>query len=354
MAKEKAALSASDIASLGGKARAASLSRRRKSEIGKTGADVRWAGSNKPLKAIADGEIEVGNRLFACAVLPDERRVLSERAFSRGIGAKRGGSHWARKRSDPHGAYLPVFLSANNLKPFISMDLAAALSEPILYLTTSGQRAHGIEAERIPQVLDVWLKARAAGALTEPQKKFAEIAEILMRSFAQTAIVALIDEATGYQDVRAKNALARILETYIAKELRPWIRTFPASFFKQMCRLKGIPFRDDFKFPPYFGHVVNDVVYKRLAPGVLRELQVRNPVVATGRRRHKHHQLLTENVGNPRLLHHLGRVEGIAEAFPDRAYDAFRERLEVVMRRYEPVDSLFEKDELEGPSDGSS
>jgi len=354
MAKvQKGGLSVSDVASLGGKARAASLSRRRRSEIGRSGADARWAENEEPMKALTDGEIEVGNRVFECAVLADERRVLSERAFSRGIGAKRGGSHWQRKRSEPHSAYLPVFLSANNLKPFISMDLATALSEPILYQTTTGQRAHGIEAHRIPQVLDVWLKARAAGALTEPQKKFAEIAEILMRSFAQTAIVALIDEATGFQDYRAKNALARILEAYIAKELRPWIPTFPASFFKQMCRLKGIPFREDFKFPPYFGHVINDVVYKRLAPGVLKELQSRNPVEENGRRRHKQHQLLTENVGIPKLLHHLGRVEGIAEAFEVGAYDSFRERLEHVMRRYEPVDSLFELDDYDATPNSS-
>ena len=108
-------------------------------------------------------------------------RVISERAFSRAIGSKRGGSHWVRRRQNPTGANLPVFLSANNLKGFISIELAAALSEPVSYQTENGQYANGIKAELIPQILYVWLKARDADKLTERQKPFAKIAEILIR-----------------------------------------------------------------------------------------------------------------------------------------------------------------------------
>lgn len=43
--------------------------------------------------------------------------------------------------------------------------------------------------------------------------------EILVRGFARVSIIALVDEATGYQRDRAKNALAAILEAFIAKEL---------------------------------------------------------------------------------------------------------------------------------------
>jgi ATP-dependent DNA ligase len=43
-------------------------------------------------------------------------------------------------------------------------------------------------------------------------------------------ISALVDEATGYQKERAADALARILEAFIAKELQPWIKTMFPQF----------------------------------------------------------------------------------------------------------------------------
>ena len=77
------------------------------------------------------------------------------------------------------------------------------------------------------------------------------------------------------------------------------------------------------RLPQYFGHVVNDVVYDRLAPGLRRELEEKNPRLANGRRKSKHFQWLTGDVGNPRLLHHLGRGEGLANGFEDGDWDGF-------------------------------
>ncbi|MEJ7685100.1 MAG: P63C domain-containing protein [Segetibacter sp.] len=49
-------------------------------------------------------------------------------------------------------------------------------------------------------------------------------------------------------------------------------------------------------------HVINDVVYKRLAPNILIELNRANPVKEdTGRRKVKYHSLLTEEIGIPAL-----------------------------------------------------
>jgi P63C domain len=49
----------------------------------------------------------------------------------------------------------------------------------------------------------------------------------------------LVDEATGDQDFRQRDALAKILEKFVAKELRSWAKTFPAEFYKQIYRLNG-------------------------------------------------------------------------------------------------------------------
>jgi hypothetical protein len=45
--------------------------------------------------------------------------------------------------------------------------------------------------------------------------------------------------------------------------------------------------------PRYFGLLTNDIVYDRLAPGVLDELKKVNPKDDAGRRKRKHFQWLT-------------------------------------------------------------
>ena len=55
----------------------------------------------------------------------------------------------------------------------------------------------------------------------------------------------------------------------------------------------------------------NDLVYRRLAPGILKELETRNPKNDRGQRKGKHHQLLTSEVGHPALAQHLYAVIGL-------------------------------------------
>jgi hypothetical protein len=64
-------------------------------------------------------------------------------------------------------------------------------------------------------------------------------AEILRSGLARVGIVALVDEATGYQEVRARYELQAILEKYVRAEFRLWIKMFPDDFFEQMYRIHG-------------------------------------------------------------------------------------------------------------------
>ena len=75
--------------------------------------------------------------------------------------------------------------------------------------------------------------------MRDNQKHIADQAYLLMRSLAHTGIIALVDEATGYQKVRDREALQKILDRYIAKELAKWAKRFPDEFYEQMFRLKG-------------------------------------------------------------------------------------------------------------------
>ena len=312
-----------ESAAKGGHARANRLTREEREEGARKAASARWApvhGDAPPLpKAEYTGELQIGDLVLDCAVLDDGRRVLSERGLTAALGGKRGGSHW--RRVDTSGGvgsdYLPVFMSAGNLQPYIQPSLAHALSQPIVYRARTGGRAYGVLATLIPEICEVWLKARRHEALLSSQEHLAERAEVLLSGLAQVGIVALVDEVTGYQVDRDKHELHRILAAYISKELLPWTKRFPDEFYRELFRLRGWLYSPPSpKRPLFVGKLTKQLVYEQLPPGVLTELERRNPVSSEGRRRHKHHQLLTDEIGNPHLERHLASVITLMRASP--------------------------------------
>ena len=145
-----------------------------------------------------------------------------------------------------------------------------------------------------------------------------------MRGLAVVGIIALVDEATGYQAERAKEELSRILAHYIAEELRPWLKTFPDPFFEQVYRLQGWEYRPGTaKRTQYVGKLINKYIYGELPPGVLDELRRRNPTTEKGYRRHKHFQFLTADTGHPHLDKQITVVTTLMRIASDR--DEFEE-----------------------------
>jgi hypothetical protein len=204
---------------------------------------------------------------------------------------------------------LELFVSRKSVNPYITDELAGKFANPIRFVTPDGNRANGFEAMLLHDLCEAVLRAREAGTLQKQQLGIALKCEILVRGFARVGIVALVDEATGYQRDREKDALSKILEAFIAKELQAWIQTFPAEFYEQMFRLRGLEFSSkSVQRPRYFGLLTNDIVYKRLAPGVLEELQRVTPRNEEGRPTAKYFQSLTTNIGYPKLKEHLGAV----------------------------------------------
>lgn len=78
---------------------------------------------------------------------------------------------------------LPAFLTAKNLKPFIPKDLYVTSSQ-IEFLLPGGKKAFGYRAELLPQVCEVYLEARDAGALAPTQLHVARQADILVRGLS--------------------------------------------------------------------------------------------------------------------------------------------------------------------------
>ncbi|MHC4398002.1 MAG: P63C domain-containing protein, partial [Planctomycetota bacterium] len=140
----------------------------------------------------------------------------------------------------------------------------------------------------MPQVCNVFLEADDADVLASNQKHIAAKCRILIRGFAVVGISALIDEATGYQYDRAREALEQILEQFIAKELFKWVKTFPDEFYQQLFRLRGWRYSSQsIKRPAVVGKLTNNLIYERIAPGVLEELRDKNPKTPKGTRKHR-------------------------------------------------------------------
>ncbi len=262
-------------------------------------------------KATHTGELKIGPVTIDCAVLEDGTRVLTQSGFLSALGqsTKPAGHRIGFEEVAP-------FLASNNLKPFVSKELTASTTK-IRFSPFRGGRAVGYKAELLPQVCEVYLAARDAGVLMSSQLLSAAACDLLMRGFARLGIIGLVDEATGYQRVREERALATILERYIAKEFKPWSKTFPYEFYELIYKLKHWPGPDGHKRTPLIGQYTNDVVYDRLAPGVLAELKRLNPKLPTGRRKTTHHQWFTPDFGHPKLKEHLVGVMALMRAAPN-------------------------------------
>jgi hypothetical protein len=271
--------------------------------------------SDKIKQAMYDGDLPLGDIKISCAVLDDGQRVLVQRSTALALGVRGGGAYWTRKRKNKTGALLPEYVSAKYLQEFINDEIRTKLLQTITYINKKGEVAEALPAENLAEICDIWIQADKNGAVPESGKNAAKVAYIVMKSLAGVGIIALVDEATGYQAYRAKDALAKILEAFISKELIKWVKTFPDDFYKEMFRLKGWRFNPlSVKRPSVVGHLTNNLVYERLAPGVLEELKTKTPKDEHGRRKHRYFQWLTDDIGNPKLKEHLAAVVALMKA----------------------------------------
>jgi hypothetical protein len=244
-----------------------------------------------------------------CAIVEGKhgvQRVLSETGITNVIlGTRSGASKKLKKIAGEEGALVPIFIAPRQLKPFIDAALLEGPLVPIDYL--DGDRVvRGYDASVLVAVCDVWLKAREAGALQKQQLGKAQKAEVLTRALAQTGIVALVDEATGYEKVRPQNALQHYLELVVRKELAAWAKKFPDEFYENIYRLKGWTWPGMGKNRySVVAHYTTNLVYERLGPGLLKELQAKSPRNDKGYRPNKFHQWLTEDIGDPMLAQHM-------------------------------------------------
>lgn len=311
----------------GGEARANALSQERRSEIARNAALAKRqiAKLPKATHGSSDHPLRIGDIEIPCYVLEDGTRILSQRGVMAGVGVSRGSIQGNSDR-------LTALMESDALREFVPAEVIAALKNPIRFVHGAGGGvAYGYPATILAEICDAILASRRADRLPPRQSKIAEQAEILVRGFARVGIIALVDEATGYQKDRAKDALAEILEAFVAKELQPYVRTFPVDYYEQLFRLRGLPYPpENAKYrPQYFGLLTNDIVYKRLAPGLLAELKKEN---AKDAKKGRLHQRLTTDTGHPKLREHLASAVTIMKLSKD--YPDFIEKMNMIHPRY--------------------
>jgi hypothetical protein len=304
-------------ASKGGIARANALSEEQRRDIARRASEARWAKTRADNqiegipRATHAGVLKIGGIEIPCYVLEDGRRLLSQRGMVKALGMSSG--------STANGAdRLVAFATQKSLEPFISRENTAPM-EPFRFVPPhGGNPALGYNATILADICDAVLEARKAGLLLKRQIHIADRCEILMRGFARVGIIALVDEATGYQEDREKNELRRILEAYISGELLAWAERFPREFYRELFRLWGWHFDSmSAKRPRMVGKLTKALIYKKLPPGVLEELEKKNPpVYEGGYRKHQHHRYLTPDIGNIHLEKHVASVTTLMKISP--------------------------------------
>ena len=107
-------------------------------------------------------------------------------------------------------------------------------------------------------------------ALQRQQEHLADRCEICSGGSPASASLRLLTKLRALNATRQKDHWRAILEAFVAKELQPWVKTFPAEYYAQLFRLRGLDYSpSSVKRPQYFGTLTNDIIWKRLAPGVL-------------------------------------------------------------------------------------
>lgn len=301
----------------GGKARAKKLSAERRAAIASKAAAMRWAKPPTTMtEIVADavdgevlppspfakfrGQIDLAGNQIDVYVLDTGDRVISMRGAVKAITGQDAGN-------------LGEYLSVQGLQDHINKDLALVETQAF-HIPGTQFRGRGVTAEQFEAILTGYVKALHAGSLTTArQREIATMCAILSTAFLKIGIIAQIDEATGYQYVRAEDALQVKLRAFVAEELREWEKTFPDELWEQFGRLTrwkgGLNQR-----PKWWGHLVLELVYNALDPDIAKYLKENKPKPVHGK---NYHQWMTQDVGLKALISHIYEIIGIAKTCSD-------------------------------------
>jgi hypothetical protein len=239
------------------------------------------------------GQLSIGIPVY---VLNDQRRIISRTGATDFLTDKKGGRN------------LESYLGVQALQKYMPSDYQGAMVEFIMPEVVN-KTVKGMEAETFVDICQAYVEAWHDNALqSETQISIAMRSAMFLAACAKVGIIALIDEATGFQFERPLDALQVKLRLFLAEEMRKWEPTFPDQLWEQFGRLTnwkgGIHQR-----PKYWGKLVMKLIYEYLDPDVAQWLRENAPRPQKGQ---NYHQWLTEQYGLRRLVEHIWKVVGVA------------------------------------------
>lgn len=258
-------------------------------------------------KILHEGVLNIGDTIIPCYVLEDGTRVLSGSAMQNALKLQ-------DETDNRSGTRLARYLGQKSLEPFIYKGKEQGHYDPIICYKGE-QKINGYEATILADICEAFLEARNTIELSTRQKIIADQCEILIRGFARVGITALVDEATGYQYERERDALQVILQAYINEELLKWQKMFPDTFYYEIFRLNKWDYtvRGINKRPSIIGKWTNKLIYEQLPKGVLEELKVKTPKSPEGNYTARFFQSLTPDIGHPELTSQIYKVIGVMQ-----------------------------------------
>lgn len=265
------------------------------------------------IKITHEGNLPLGDFEIPCYVLENGTRVISGRGMQDVLKLAPDSDKSKKRRA---GDNLARFVSNKWFNDLITKPEEVAIFKPI-ECYKGQQKINGYEATALVDFCNVILQARKDGKInTERRELIAEQCEILIRSFAKVGIIALIDEVTGYQEVRDKEDLRSFLKKFLMEEKTKYIDAYPDEFFEMIFKMRGLTWSkaNKGKNPQYFGHYINNYVYARLGPEVLYSLRKLNPKDDKGKRATKHYNHTTPDYGFPKLKEHLNILVVLGKA----------------------------------------
>lgn len=309
-------------ASKGGAARMKKLSREERSALASVAAKARWErAKNKQLteqagirdsREVVDipearypGFLRFGEHDIPCYVLSNGQRVIARIGATEVLtGVKRQGD-------------LESYLRVSSLKNFI--DTESVISRMVTFrqreVEMLNQNVRGLPSDLFIEICRGYVSMLNASmlpdskiVLTERQNEIAVRAGMFLAACAKVGLDALIDEATGYQYDRPKDALELKLRLYLAEEMRKWEKTFPDQLWEQFGRLTNWKGRLHQR-PKYWGKLVMDLIYGYLDPDVAQWLRENAPKPQRGQ---NYHQWLSDQYGLKKLVEHIWKVIGVA------------------------------------------
>jgi hypothetical protein len=281
------------------------------------------------------GELDLQGYEIPCYVTDDGIRIIASRRLQVALGVT---EETTSSGGQVPGKRLDRFFNQKSLKTLFNKENEGFLWTPIR-ATWQGKSIIGYQAELLPTICEAMLKGRREGIIQGTRQKIiAERCEILLSGFARIGLIALIDEVTGYQEIRKKDELATLLSEWIEKEnYRKWTKTFPLQFYEEIYRLRGWNMLNPkLQRPGVVARYTDDLIYMRLAPSLLTILRQKNPIFH-GRRKVKHFQWLTGEVGEPNLK---ARLEAIIAVM--RISKSWEELKRYINRLYPKLGQQYE------------